>query len=132
MGKKWLVLAIVGILIVGLFFVFRSGVNNEDVEADSDVQLTGETKEFDIVATNWEFTPSLIEVNFGDSVELHLTSSEGTHGIAFLEFGVSETLREGEDVHAEFIADKKGTFNFFCTVPCGRGHGGMRGLLVVK
>lgn len=128
--KKLIIFGIIGIVVVGLLFIY--GMNNGTIEEDRDVQLTGETKEFEITATNWKFTPSLIEVNLGDKVELHMTSSEGTHGIAFLEFGVSETLREGGDVHAEFIADKTGTFNFMCTVPCGGGHSGMRGLFVVK
>ena len=129
-NKKLLVVSIIVIVVIGIFLIL--GMNDGIVETNSDVELTGEVKEFDIVATNWEFTPPLIEVNLGDKVELHMTSSEGTHGIAFLEFGVSEILREGEDVHVEFIADKTGTFNFFCTVPCGRGHGGMKGLFVVK
>lgn len=123
---------IVVILIVLGFVVFNKPSTLISEPINNDVQLTGETKEFEITATNWEFTPSLIEVNKGDKVELHLQSEEGTHGFAILEFEVSETLRVGEDVHAEFIADKSGTFNFFCTFPCGRGHGGMRGLLVVK
>lgn len=128
---------IVGVVIIAVLIVFGFIIFNKPSTVtikpiNNDVQLTGETKEFEIVATNWEFSPALIEVNKGDKVELHMQSTEGTHGIALLEFDVSETLREGEDIHAEFIADKTGTFNFFCTVPCGRGHGGMRGLLVVK
>lgn len=128
--RKIIIGLIVITIIIGGFLLFNAP--KEEIIVKDNVELTGETKEFDIIATNWEFTPPLIEVNKGDKVELHMTSSEGTHGIAFLEFGVSETLRVGEDVHAEFIADKSGTFNFFCTVPCGNGHGGMRGLLVIK
>ncbi len=134
------------ILLIGLVFIAGCGKSttnnsrsttakvpapgNEDVEEM--IVNTGEVKEFEIVATNWKFSPSLIEVNKGDKVELHLQSTEGTHGFALLEFDVSETLREGEDIHVEFIADKIGTFNFFCMVPCGKGHSGMNGLLVVK
>ena len=132
MKKNLLIGIIITIIIIGIVSILLFRTDNNDTEKNENIELTGETKTFDIVATNWEFTPSLIEVNLGDKVELHLTSSQGTHGIAFLEFEVSETLREGEDIHTEFIADKTGTFNFFCTVPCGKGHGGMRGLIVVK
>ena len=33
---------------------------------------------------------------------------------------------------AEFIADKKGEFEMFCSVYCGQGHGQMKGKLIVK
>ncbi len=127
-GVFILVIIIVGIMI----FKPSESISQTDGSIVTDVELTGDIKEFEIIATNWEFNPSVIEVNKGDKVELHLQSKEGTHGLVILEFEVSETLNPGEDVHVEFIADKLGTFNFFCSVPCGKGHGAMRGLLVVK
>lgn len=132
------IIIVVAIAIVAFMFLggdSDSNVNptlNADGQGKSQVALTGETKTVEITASNWEFNPPLVEVNKGDLVELHLKSSEGTHGFTILEFGVAETLRPGDDVHTSFIADKEGTFNFFCHIPCGRGHGGMRGLFVVK
>ena len=118
---------IILVLIVGLI-IFNQPAGTEENE----VELTGETKEFEIIAKQWEFDPPLIEVNKGDKVELHMESIDVRHGLTILEFGVAETLELGEDVHVEFIADKSGTFNFFCHISCGKGHNGMRGLLVVK
>ena len=60
-----------------------------------------------------------------------MESVEGEHGIAIPQFGISETLPLGEDVHAEFIADEKGTFGFYCNVPCGSGHSSMDGIIVI-
>jgi len=102
------------------------------VKNDHELNSAGEVKEFEIIARNWEFEPSTIEVNKGDLVELHVMSVEGTHGFALPDFGVSERLIVNRDVHVEFVADKKGTFPFACSVPCGRGHGGMRGQLIVS
>lgn len=127
-GAVILVIAIVGVMV----FKPSESISQTTDSVVTEIELTGDIKEFEIIATNWEFNPSVIEVNKGDKVELHLQSKEGTHGFVILEFGVSETMKEGEDVHVEFIADKLGTFNFFCNVPCGKGHGAMRGLLVVK
>tara|TARA_Y100000034_G_scaffold46233_1_gene56869 strand:- start:18726 stop:19109 length:384 start_codon:yes stop_codon:yes gene_type:complete len=127
MKKIIIPIIILAVVVLGIFFI-----SNKPKDTIKEVELTGETKEFDIVAKNWEFSPELIEVNLGDKVELHMESIEGTHGLAILGFGVSETLRVGEDIHAEFIADKIGIFNFYCNVPCGRGHGTMGGMLVVK
>ncbi len=93
---------------------------------------TGEIKEFEMTVKQWEFTPSIITVNKGDTVELHITSIDVAHGFALPDFGISERLEPGEDVHVEFIADKTGTFSFWCDVLCGSGHGSMRGQLIVE
>ena len=113
-----------------LLIIILSGCGEQKV--DPSVALTGEFKEFDIEAKNWEFTPNTIEVNLGDRVDLHLQSIEGTHGFKLPEFRVAERLPQGKDIHTSFIADKKGEFSFSCSVPCGSGHGGMRGKLIVK
>lgn len=113
---------------------------NKDVEervvsdngATSEPKSNGEVKEFIMTAKQWEFVPSTIEVNQGDTVKLKVTSTDVTHGFALSEFGINERLSPGKTVEIEFVADKKGTFGFFCSVPCGRGHGGMRGQLIVN
>lgn len=96
------------------------------------IEETGETKEFNIIANNWQFIPESIEVNLGDKVRLNIKSIEGYHGIAMFDFGINEYLVPEDEVSVEFLADKKGTFNFFCNVPCGIGHRNMGGQLIVK
>lgn len=124
-----IIILLITIGIAGFVYLSSPGDNGSNVP---EVVLTGETKEFEIIAKNWEFSPSVIEVNLGDKIELHLKSIEGTHGFAIAEFGISETLTPGGDIHITIIANKKGSFNFYCNVPCGRGHGGMGGVLIVK
>jgi cytochrome c oxidase subunit II len=89
-------------------------------------------KEISVTAKRFEFVPSTINVNEGDNVKLSITSEDSTHGFALLPFGVRETLSPGKTVTVEFTADKVGEHTFFCTVPCGSGHGGMKGTLVVS
>lgn len=89
-------------------------------------------KSFNMTAKQWEFVPSTITVNKGDTVRLSITSTDVDHGFALSQFGVSANLQPGKTVQVEFVADKKGTFSFFCNVFCGSGHGSMRGSLVVK
>ena len=55
-----------------------------------------------------------------------------THGFSIFEFGVNEQLTPGKTTTVEFTADLVGEYVFFCTVPCGRGHSGMRGKLIVE
>ncbi len=105
----------------------------EEPARTEEIAPSGEkTKEFDITAKNWEFIPNTITVNKGDTVKLKITSIQGTHGFMLSEFGINERLVQGNTVDVEFVADKVGTFTFACSVPCGRGHGGMRGQLVVE
>ena len=116
-----------------LILVYGCGVSGAAVSANS---LTGETKEFDIKAKKWDFSPDTITVNKGDKVILNIESlDDGSgigHGIVIHEFGVSKSFRGGDLVTVEFLADKKGTFIFFCSVYCGSGHGSMKGKLIVK
>lgn len=92
----------------------------------------GEAKEFSITAKQFDFEPSTITVNMGDLVRLHVTSADVAHGIAINQFGVNTVLNVGETKTIEFTADKTGSFGFFCSVFCGSGHGGMKGVINVK
>ncbi|MEK6822392.1 MAG: cupredoxin domain-containing protein [Nanoarchaeota archaeon] len=92
----------------------------------------GATKEFDITARKWSFTPDTITVNKGERVILHVRSEDVTHGFSLTTFDVSETLTAGQTTDIEFVADKAGSFNWQCNVFCGTGHGGMKGTLIVK
>lgn len=89
-------------------------------------------KQFTLTAKQWEFSPSVIRVRRGDTVRLSIKSIDVNHGIAIPDFNVSNELKSGETVHLEFVANKTGTFSFFCTVFCGSGHNTMKGTLVVE
>src|SRR3989344_2051051 len=82
--------------------------------------------EFNVVATQWKFDPGTIKVKQGDKVKLMIKSEDVPHGFRLADFDISERLNPGETVNVEFTADKKGTFNFFCSVPCGAGQGTMK------
>lgn len=89
-------------------------------------------KEFTITASRFKFEPSTITVNKGDRVRITLVNTDTSHGIAISEFGFDLRAGAGEIKSAEFLADKEGTFNFFCSVYCGDGHPEMSGKFVVK
>jgi len=95
-------------------------------------EVLQEVKEFSLTAKQWEFIPSQITVNKGDRVRLTITSVDVPHGFALSEYGINQVLNPGQPVTVEFVADKEGTFNTFCSVSCGIGHSGMRGSLIVK
>lgn len=99
---------------------------------DTGNQATGKLKEFTVTAKQFEFNPATITVNKGDTVRLTITSLDVPHGFRINEFNVNARIEPGKTAAVEFIADKSGTFTFFCSVVCGAGHSDMKGTLVVK
>ncbi len=106
-------------------------VADEATEEKVSVPLA-EVKEFRINVRQWEFSPATISVKKGDSVKLTITSFDIPHGFALPEYNIDEFLSPGVTKTVEFIADKVGSFGFFCNVSCGSGHANMKGLLVVS
>jgi cytochrome c oxidase subunit II len=95
-------------------------------------ESAGNVREIEIIAKQWEFIPSVINVKHGETVELHIESIDVRHGIMVPELGINVDLLPRKDAHVKFTADKKGEFSFFCNVPCGRGHSDMIGKIVVE
>jgi cytochrome c oxidase subunit II len=92
----------------------------------------GEAKEISVTAKQYEFSPSVINVNKGDHVRLRFTTLDVAHGFMLDGYGVSTRIDVGKESVVEFVADKAGEFNFRCNVPCGSGHMEMGGKLVVS
>jgi cytochrome c oxidase subunit 2 len=135
MGKYALVL-IVGLLVI----LFVSGciqqpvgrTNTTPADNGTEPPPTGEVKEFEMTAKQFDFQPSTITVKQGDTVKLRITSNDVAHGFAINEFGINERIEPEQTVNIKFVADKKGTFRFYCSVFCGNGHGTMEGQLIVE
>lgn len=106
--------------------------NNQGNTQGPPMPPIGETKTFSIEAKQFEFLPNTIEVNKGDTIVLNLKSTDVAHGFYLPEFNVNKEIPAGQEVQVKFVADKSGTFNFKCNVPCGSGHMEMTGTLVVN
>lgn len=91
-----------------------------------------QVRTFSISARKFEFAPNALKVNKGDTVKISITSSDVPHGFNLSAFGINKTITPGETATVEFVADKTGSFPFFCSVFCGSGHSTMRGTLVVE
>lgn len=96
------------------------------------VAATGVVKEFTITAQQFAYSPNSITVKAGDTVKLHLTTADVTHGFSLPEFNVSATLTPGKTTDVEFVADSAGTYTYSCNLVCGAGHAGMKGTLIVQ
>ncbi|MFO0962069.1 MAG: Sec-dependent nitrous-oxide reductase [Phycisphaerales bacterium] len=82
------------------------------------------------------FTPENVELNEGDHVVWHLSSQErtmdATHGFCIGGYNVNLSLEPGEAATIEFVADKPGTFPYYCTEFCSALHLEMLGYMRVK
>lgn len=96
------------------------------------IHPTGVRREINLRMYNWGFDPAIIEVDAGDTVVLHMTSDDIDHGIGINEFLINKRVQPGLPVTHEFIADKRGTFEIYCSVPCGEGHLTMKSKLIVR
>ncbi|MFQ5801093.1 MAG: cupredoxin domain-containing protein, partial [Candidatus Hydrothermarchaeales archaeon] len=76
---------------------------------------------------------NVIRVKQGEVVTLRLTSMDVVHGFNLSYYNIFETLYPGKITTVEFVADKSGEFEFYCSArSCGLGHLEMKGTLIVE
>jgi len=89
---------------------------------------TGNVVNIKVEAKDFEYDKKEIHVKLGDKVKLTLHSDDGGHGLAIPAYNVN--IQGNKTV--EFTANKKGTFEYHCSVVCGSGHMNMTGKLIVE
>lgn len=105
----------------------------EKVVTNTPVQSSSTFKEITIEMQNWDISMSPATLKKGDTVKLMVKVKNGRHGLSMPAFDVKTgELGAGEEEAITFVADKAGSFDYFCYVPCGQGHKDMRGKLVVE
>ncbi|HCI05465.1 TPA: hypothetical protein DEX28_01840 [Patescibacteria group bacterium] len=89
-------------------------------------------KEFEILASNFKFSVNEIKVKKGDTVRIVLKNEEGVHDWKVDEFNAqTEKLQAGQTETIEFVADKTGVFEYYCSMGTHRQMG-MKGNLIVE
>jgi heme/copper-type cytochrome/quinol oxidase subunit 2 len=98
---------------------------------------TTETKTFILTGENFKFVlngennPD-IKIKEGDKIRIEFTSASGFHDFVIDEFNAAtEQVRDGSSTFVEFIAGKKGTFEYYCSVGQHRANG-MKGNLIIE
>jgi nitrous-oxide reductase len=96
----------------------------------------GTTVDVYMTAIRSHFTPDRIEVDEGDTVNLHITSLEQsedqTHGFTIDMYNVNLSLEPGKHENVSFKADIPGVYPMYCTEFCSALHLEMTGYLLVK
>ena len=86
---------------------------------------------FQVDARQYAYSPSELRANAGDTVTIHLVSSDVVHGLYVDGYGVSAEADPGQTATLTFVANKAGSFRFRCNVTCGAMHPFMIGKLTV-
>ena len=157
MMKAWVITAVVILILVlgGIYLLSNSNLNSAASAGSSSSSgsnavgskssgSVGNTatsnsnlKIFNISAKNFRFYMNSVEspelrVNVGDRVRIVFTNEEGFHDWKIDEFNAAtKRVNGGQTDTIEFVADKKGTFEYFCSVATHRQMG-MRGNLIVQ
>src|SRR5690606_40276768 len=93
---------------------------------------TAEARTVAVTGSHLRFSPSEIRVKQGENVTITFTSGEGIHDWVLDEFKVATKLvGAGESDSVTFVADKAGTFEYYCSVSNHRQQG-MVGTLIVE
>lgn len=88
--------------------------------------------EFTVIARNMSFSPRELRVREGDIVRITFENAQGYHNFVLDEFDIkTDEINAGESRVVEFVADKVGTFEFYCGVPSHRQMG-MVGTFIVE
>lgn len=100
------------------------------------IERKGNVVDIYMTAIRSHFTPDYVEVEEGDTVNLHVTSIEQaedqTHGFTIDMYNVNLSLEPGKHENVTFVADKAGAFPMYCTEFCSALHLEMMGYFMVK
>ncbi|PIT86450.1 MAG: hypothetical protein COU33_03110 [Candidatus Magasanikbacteria bacterium CG10_big_fil_rev_8_21_14_0_10_43_6] len=115
-----------------------------DLEADVMVEVEGDAMASDdsadamsavvlnLTGKNFAFSQKEIRVKKGDTVTINFTSESGLHDWVVDEFSAQTTkVKDGESASVTFVADKAGSFEYYCSVGSHRELG-MVGKLIVE
>ncbi len=74
-----------------------------------------------------------IRVRQWDRVVFRLISADTHHGFALPVFGITDAvIKPGDVTRVDFVADKAGSFKFYCTIRCGPMHEKLEAVLTVQ
>lgn len=94
--------------------------------------VEGAVKEFTVEGSSFQFAPNTMTVKEGDTVRVTFKNVGGTHDFVLSEFDArTSVISSGAQQTVEFVASKKGSFEYYCSVGDHRALG-MVGTLIVE
>ena len=127
MNNKLIIGVVVAVLVIG--FIAFAVVNQ-----DNNAPVKEFTMQSFVEQVNGTFYPQFsikeIRVDEGDLVRIKVTNTAGNHDFKLDEFNVYSATPLNQEMTIEFIADKTGTFEYYCTMPGHRAMGHWGTLIV--
>src|SRR3989338_4143255 len=127
----WIIVIV--IVIFGAWGLFgQSPENGNTKESAVDAVSESSVVNVAVLGKDFSFTPAEIKVKKGDTVKITFTSESCFHDWTIDEFSAqTERVNTGGTTSVEFIADRIGTFEYYCSVGSHRQMG-MVGNLIVE
>ncbi len=111
--------------------------NKQNTSSDASLSVppiavkTRVEKSFTITGSNFAFAPKQIAVKKGDTVKITFINNDGFHDLHIDEFNIAtKQIKAGAQETTTFVADKTGSFQYYCSVGTHRAMG-MWGTLTV-
>lgn len=102
------------------------------VDVDMSMGMNSADEIFAVTGANYEYSLSEIRVKKGDTVTINFESADGFHDWVVDEFSAAtDRVQPGSQTSVTFVADKVGTFEYYCSVGSHRANG-MVGKLIVE
>ena len=137
MNKNIIIGIVVLLVILGCLTIYKNTGNgvlktsSETTEKAVVPNISTIAKEFTVTGNNFSFSPSNITVKKGNTVKIIFKDDEGYHDLKIDGYNVAtERVQTGQEGVVTFVADKVGSFEYYCTVN-GHKEKGMKGTLVV-
>jgi cytochrome c oxidase subunit 2 len=89
-------------------------------------------REITLDAKKYGFSPAKIEVEQGDVVRITLVAADIPHSVTIDEYRIAKRGEPGKPITFEFLADRAGSFKFYCNLTIDDGCKKMAGELVVN
>jgi len=95
-------------------------------------QNSSSTREIEMVAQRFKFSPNEIPLKVGERVILAIRSLDFIHGMHIPDLGIRVDLLPGQITRIELQPQRSGVVDFLCDNFCGGGHEDMQGRLLVS
>lgn len=123
-------------LLFAILFASCSSSNQveDNLKTDENIQVDESSGDFRVInldSFNFGYSQKEITVKKGEKVKIIMTSSSGTHNFVIDELSVqSAVINSGGKTEFEFVADKIGSFEYYCSIGSHRDRG-MVGTIII-
>lgn len=127
---KYVIIIVLVVIAIGASFVFSQ--KEQEFVTTSNAVVNEDIQTFDIKGLDYDYDVKEIRVKLGSTVKINFTNTEGFHDLVIDEFNAAtKQIPVNQSETITFVADKAGTFEYYCSVGKHRANG-MWGKLIVE